>query len=59
MQEIALPLSSLVAVVEVVPLVAGTAPVVVRGGVVGAVVGVLGLLVESAGLVASHHSFPF
>ncbi len=37
-------------VVEVVPLVAGTAPVIVRGGVVGAVVGVLGLLVQGAGL---------
>jgi len=40
----------LVAVVEVVPLVAGAAPVVVRGGVVSAVVGVLGLLVQGAGL---------
>jgi hypothetical protein len=40
----------LVAVVEVVPLVAGAAPVIVRGGVVGAVVGVLGLLVQGAGL---------
>jgi hypothetical protein len=39
-----------VAVVEVVPLVAGAAPVIVRGGVVGAVVGVLGLLVQGAGL---------
>ena len=37
-------------VVEVVPLVAGTAPVIVRSGVVGAVVGVLGLLVQGAGL---------
>jgi hypothetical protein len=37
-------------VVEVVPLVAGAAPIVVRGGIVGAVVGVLRLLVESAGL---------
>jgi len=41
---------NLVTVVEVVPLVAGTAPVIVRGGVVGAVVGVLGLLVQGAGL---------
>ena len=40
----------LVAVVEVVPLVAGTAPVIVGGGVVGAVVSVLGLLVQGAGL---------
>eukprot|EP00285_Hemiselmis_virescens_P004289 CAMPEP_0173414786 /NCGR_PEP_ID=MMETSP1356-20130122/84506_1 /TAXON_ID=77927 ORGANISM="Hemiselmis virescens, Strain PCC157" /NCGR_SAMPLE_ID=MMETSP1356 /ASSEMBLY_ACC=CAM_ASM_000847 /LENGTH=109 /DNA_ID=CAMNT_0014376989 /DNA_START=497 /DNA_END=828 /DNA_ORIENTATION=- len=39
-----------VAVVEVVPLVAGTAPVIVGRGVVGAVVGVLGLLVQGAGL---------
>ena len=38
------------AVVEVVPLVAGTAPVIVGGGIVGTVVGVLGLLVESTGL---------
>ena len=37
-------------VVEVVPLVAGTAPVIVRCGVVGAVVGVLRLLVQSTGL---------
>jgi hypothetical protein len=37
-------------VVEVVPLVAGTAPVIVRSGIVGAVVGVLGLLVQGAGL---------
>ncbi len=37
-------------VVEVVPLVAGAAPVIVRRGVVGAVVGVLGLLVQGAGL---------
>jgi len=37
-------------VVEVVPLAAGSAPIVVGRGVVGAVVGVLGLLVESAGL---------
>jgi hypothetical protein len=40
----------LVTVVEVVPLVAGAAPIVVRGGVVGTVVGILGLLVEGAGL---------
>jgi len=39
-----------VTVVEVVPLVAGAAPIVIRRGIVGAVVGVLGLLVESAGL---------
>jgi hypothetical protein len=39
-----------VTVVEVVPLVAGTAPVIVGRGVVGAVVGVLGLLVQGAGL---------
>jgi hypothetical protein len=39
-----------VTVVEVVPLVAGTAPVIVGGSVVGAVVGVLGLLVQGAGL---------
>jgi len=39
-----------VTVVEVVPLVAGTAPIVVGRGVVGAVVGVLRLLVEGAGL---------
>ena len=37
-------------VVEVVPLVAGAAPVIVRGSVVGAVVSVLRLLVEGAGL---------
>jgi hypothetical protein len=37
-------------VVEVVPLVAGTAPVIVGRGVVGAVVGVLRLLVQGAGL---------
>ena len=37
-------------VVEIVPLVAGAAPVIVRGGVVGTVVGVLGLLVQGAGL---------
>ena len=37
-------------VVEVVPLVAGTAPIVVGRGVVGAVVGVLRLLVEGTGL---------
>jgi hypothetical protein len=37
-------------VVEVVPLVASAAPVIVGGGIVGAVVGVLGLLVEGAGL---------
>jgi len=37
-------------VVEVVPLVASAAPVIVGGGIVGAVVGVLGLLVESTGL---------
>ena len=37
-------------VVEVVPLAAGSAPIVVGRGVVGAVVGVLGLLVEGAGL---------
>ena len=40
----------LMTVVEVVPLVAGTAPVIVRCGVVGAVVGVLRLLVQSTGL---------
>ena len=38
-----------VAGVEVVPLVAGTAPIVVGGPVVGLVVGVLGLLVVEAG----------
>ena len=38
------------AIVEVIPLVAGTAPVIVGSGVVGAVVGVLRLLVQSAGL---------
>ncbi len=38
------------AVVEVVPLVAGTAPIIVGSGVVGAIVGVLRLLVQSAGL---------
>jgi len=38
-----------VAGVEVVPLVAGAAPVVVGGPVVGLVVGVLGLLVVEAG----------
>merc|ERR1719183_1443606 len=38
-----------VAGVEVVPLVAGAAPVVVRSPVVGLVVGVLGLLVVEAG----------
>ena len=37
-------------VVEVVPLVAGTAPIVVGRGVVGAVVGVLRLLVQGASL---------
>ena len=37
-------------VVEVIPLVASTAPVIVGGGIVGAVVGILGLLVESTGL---------
>ena len=37
-------------VVEVVPLVASAAPVIVGGGIVGAVVGVLGLLVEGASL---------
>ena len=37
-------------VVEVVPLVAGAAPVIVRRGVVSAVVGVLGLLVQGASL---------
>jgi len=37
-------------VVEVVPLVAGAAPIVIGRGVVGAVVGVLRLLVESASL---------
>ena len=37
-------------VVEVVPLVASAAPVIVRGGVVGAVVGVLRLLVQGASL---------
>ncbi len=37
-------------VVEVVPLVAGAAPIVVGRGVVSAIVGVLGLLVESASL---------
>jgi hypothetical protein len=42
--------NSLMTVVEVIPLVAGTAPVIIRGGVVGAVVGVLGLLVQGAGL---------
>jgi len=41
-----------VAGVEVVPLVAGAAPVVVRGPVVGLVVRVLGLLVvEASGLL--------
>ena len=40
----------LVTVVEVVPLVTGAAPIVVRSGVVGTVVGILGLLVEGAGL---------
>ena len=42
--------TSLMTVVEVVPLVAGAAPVIVRGGVVGAVVGVLRLLVQGASL---------
>jgi len=37
-------------VVEVVPLVAGAAPIVIGRGVVSAVVGVLRLLVESASL---------
>jgi hypothetical protein len=37
-------------VVEVVPLVAGAAPVIVGSGVVGAVVGVLRLLVQGASL---------
>ena len=37
-------------VVEVVPLVAGAAPVIIRRGVVGAVVGVLRLLVQGASL---------
>ena len=39
-------------VVEVVPLVAGSAPTVVGRSVGGVVVGVLGLLLESAGLGA-------
>ena len=43
-------LQRLVAVVEVVPLVASAAPVIVGGGIVGTVVGVLRLLVESTGL---------
>ena len=38
------------AVVEVIPLVAGAAPIIVGGGIVGAVVGVLGLLVQGASL---------
>ena len=38
-----------IAGVEVVPLVAGAAPIVIRGPVVGLVVGVLGLLVVEAG----------
>ena len=42
--------NSLMTVVEVVPLVAGAAPVIVRGSVVGAVVSILGLLVESTSL---------
>ena len=42
--------SSLMTVVEVVPLVASAAPVVVGGGIVGAVVGILRLLVEGASL---------
>ena len=37
-------------VVEVIPLVAGAAPVIVGSGVVGAVVGVLRLLVQGTGL---------
>ena len=44
----------LMTVVEVIPLVASTAPVIVRGSVVGAVVGVLRLLVQSAGLGVLH-----
>ena len=37
-------------VVEVIPLVTGAAPVIVRGSIVSAVVGVLRLLVQGAGL---------
>ena len=37
-------------VVEVVPLVASAAPVIVGSGIVGAVVGVLRLLIEGASL---------
>ena len=48
--------TSLMTVVEAVPAGAGTAPVIVRCGVVGAEVGVLRLLVQSTSLDALNES---